>query len=930
VRLPLLAALVGFACSKPAKIPLEYRPNDIAIVGARIDGEFTVQVVPYATGEPIEVDADEGTAVFTWVLTPEDFVDPGGGALGATTLAAVGARAGGTAPDGSCGRCLAPSRDAPQVVNAGDSCRIPPFVRGAVWQPSEGGFVCSGASESPICSTGPEGDQKLIEATRRELVLDWPGACACTGEQPAETLDGVEVRALSPVAAPIPINTYAQDQEGRIAGFSREAAILFDPVQGTSSMITIDDWPVSVTQAIALADGSGFLVASEEFNTGYFDAYRFDRFTVAGGELVGPEPVTSDHVARPYAMKYLGDHPDLPFYLIGSLRGNLGSFEAAMFACTDRTVACQQVNLGDCPDERGLDLAIDAQILPDGSGFALANHAFFYKDPNSAPIANPHPADAWKCAQDATNTWNIRGGGTLKVSDFAALGRAEDRIFVCAHASVPDCMPYAAVVLSATVTSSAGAVVEPEWEVVYQGYDWSRCRGFMRVPGQPSQTRLRISGQVLIDFDRDGNVLEESNIGTKYGDVPGLVWIEDLADGYTLLESNESQAFLKEDAQDGLTRFYGGEDRALATYNGAVAIGEGDFLVFGHPQGILRLRVLESTDGFPSTDLRLLADPTGVLAEGGALRDAVIDAKETAAAGRPVVLIAGERGGNTLLLRAVIGDGEVERGTTLSTPASVEGLGAVRIGEAAPGQFVIGLEGTRLLRAVDDVVTELEIDFDDPDTEAVEARPVLGADRCSGDTPRLDAWRDIAGNNGVVWVLGAYQLVFRVTGDRVERFIGSPSAEYSSMLLTCPDRAVFAGRGTSVDLAGIERVTMQFWSIDPIEFDPNEEISLTLRREQALREIASDQVNAIGIGYLQGGYPRAILPDATGGRGDPEHLPFAAVLHNGHIARFFAAEGLVEERPPFYPEVAVQSPGGYVLYGGYDSRLALGVPRSKR
>jgi hypothetical protein len=904
------AALLAVGCSEPVKIPLEFRPNDVAIVAARSDDRFDVKVVPYATGEPIEVEAEDGAPVYTWVLTPEEFVDPSGQSIGATALAEVAARSGGDAPDGSCARCLAPSRNAPQVVNAGDSCRIPSFVRGAIWQPTDEGFVCSGASDSGICSTGPEADQKLIEEVRREIFLDWPGACACTGEQPAEALDEIEVRAISPLANPIPIAIYAQDQQGRVAGFSRDAAILWDPVAGATSMIEIEDWPVTVEHAIALDDGSGFLVASEEFNTGYFDAYRFDRFTIEGGQLVGPQPIVSDHIAHPEKMKYLGDHPDLPFYLIGYLRSSLGSFNPAIFACTDTTLACQQVNLGDCPDERDLSRAIDMTILPDGSGFALANHAFYYKARNEPPIPNPHPADDWACWQNSTRTWNIRGGGTLKTRDFAAVGRAEDRLFVCAHSTTAACTPDAAVVLSATVTSSAGAVAPPEWEVVYQGYDWSRCRGFMRVPGQPSQARLRISGQ---------------------REVEGLVAIDDLAlDGYAILASNESQAFVREPGQADLQQIYGGPERALATYNAAVAIGEGDFLVFGHPQGILRLRVLESSDGFPNTDVRLLDDPTGVLGEGATFRDAVLDTKETEAAGMPVVLIAGERAGNTLLLRAVIGDGEIARGTELTIPASVDGLGAVRIGEAAPGQFVIGLEGTRLLRSVNDVVTELEVSFDDPDSETVEARPVLGVDPCNGNQPRLDAWRDITGNHGVVWAIGSHQLVFRVTGDRVERFLGSTTAEYSAMLLTCPDRAVFAGRGISVDLAGIEQIAMQFWSIDPVAFDPELEVSLAPQREQALRELATDQVTAIGIGYISEGYPRAVLPDATGGRGDPEHLPFATVLHNGHMARFFAAEGLVEERPPFYPEVVVQSPGGYVLYGGYDSRLALGVPRSKR
>ncbi len=937
-RAALLAPiLLALGCGDhTVKIPLTYGPDDVAVIGRRVDGRFAIDIRPFESADSLELTADDGVPIYTWILAPGDFVLPTGEPVPLTTLAGLTSRVEGTPIDksgatGSCGRCLAPARDTPQVVNEGDACRVPPFVRGAIWQPSEGGFVCSGASDSTICSAGPESDQQLIEEVRRQIFLDWPGPCACTGDDPVPSLAEMEIRPISPVAAPEPINVYAQDDQGRIAGFSRNIATLWDPVAQVTSMLPIRDWPVTVQHAIALRDGTGFVVASEEFNTGYYDTFRFDRFLVDNGQLVGPELITSQHLAAPERMKYLGDHPDLPLYLIGHVRGNVGSFEPAVFACTDRTLACQQVGLTSCPDQRSLAFVLDLDILPNGAGFGLADHAFYYKDPNAPPLPNPSPADTWRCWQNTSRTWPMRGGGTVKTREFASVGHAGNRILVCGHSETAACTPDYAVVLSATVTASAGAVVDPEWEMVYRGGDGSRCRDFMRVPGHPEQTRLRLSGQVLVDFDGNGDVVQETNIGAQYGNVPGLTWIDDMMlDGYTLLESNESQAYLREPDTSELTQIYGGPDRALASYRSAVAIGEGDFLVFGNPQGILRARVMQSGGDFPAVDLRILADPTGVLAAGDDLRDAVVDSEETAASGMPVVMIAGERAGDTLLLRTVISDTEIVRGTKLEPPASVDNLGAVRIGEAAAGQFVVGLEGTRLLRVVGDQVTELAIDFDDPDTDEVEARPELGPDGCTGNPRRLDAWRDIAGKNGVAWVAGANQLIFRVTGDRVERFFGSPTAEYSSLLVTCPDRVVFAGRGTTVDLGGIERLALQFWSIDPIEPDPMAEPSLLIKREQALREIAADQVTAIGIGYIREGYPRAVLPDATAGRGDPAHRPYAAMLSNGLTVRFFAAEGLDAERPPFYPEVVVQSPGGYVLYGGWDSRLALGVPESKR
>ena len=58
-------------------------------------------------------------------------------------------------------------------------------------------------------------------------------------------------------------------------------------------------------------------------------------------------------------MRYVGDDPNLPLYLFGSMRGNVGNFPPALFACTDRTLACQQIGITRCDDERSLYRPID-------------------------------------------------------------------------------------------------------------------------------------------------------------------------------------------------------------------------------------------------------------------------------------------------------------------------------------------------------------------------------------------------------------------------------------------------------------------------------------------------------------------------------------------------------------------------------------------
>jgi hypothetical protein len=924
--------MLAVACGRPASIPLEYTPSDIAVVVSTVDRKLTPKIVPYQGGEPIEVDTDDGEPVYTWILESEDFVSPSGEALSVETLAGISVRLEDGPPSaGACGRCMTPSQIAPQLVNEGESCRIPTFASGAVWIPREEGFVCSGDADSGICSTGPEADQKLVEEVRRALRLDWPGACACPPPaEAAPTLSELLVRPISPSPDPYPMSAFAQDGAGRFAAFSRDAAFLHDPTTMTSDFMPIEGWDVEVTHAIALRDGSGFIVAGEEFNTGALNAYRFDRFTLDQGRLVGPTEITSDHLARPTSMAYYGDHPDFPLYVLGSIRGNLGLIEPAIFACSDRTLGCQQVGLGTCPDERSLSTILDLEVLPDGTAFALGDHAFYARPPNAPPASNPSPADFWDCSQHP-DPWTWRGATAdpVRTRLFQALGRAGDRIFVCAISSTDACEPDYAVVLTATVTSSAGAVVEPEWEVVYRGGDWSRCRAFLDLPSDPTGIRLQLSGQRLVDFDASGAVTLESWIGTEYGEVASLHSFYDLeVPGWSMLQSVESQIFLKRDGEP-LSQVYGGPSIVGAHYTVAAAIGEGDFLAFGHPEGPVRVRVLESTDGFPATDVRVLADPTGAFADGGSIRDLVLDTEATGAAGGPVVLAVGERAGDTLLLRLTIGDADITSFETLAPPASVGDLGAVRVAEAAPGRFVVALEGTRLLGIGGGAVTDLEIPFDDPDTEEVEVRPNAGVNGCNGNEYRLDAWRDVVGRNGAAWVVGSHQLAFRVVGDRVERFVGPPSIEYSAAMAICSDDIVLAGRGESVDLAGVTLFRLQFWSIADVPEPDAEEISLVLRREQGLTEFGQDEITSIGIYDIQQGYPRAVFRDSTTGR-SRGHPALAIALSNGLLPRFFVSEGLEAARPPFYPEVVVQSDGGYILYGTWDSRLALGVPQSKR
>lgn len=901
------------ACSRGVELPLELGAGDLVLVVSTVDGRITPKVYPREAGVTLKVSSDADQPVYTWVLSASAQVGPLGQPLEAEALAGAVLRFASDIRDpdreeGGCDRCVAPTLTSPMVVHPGDSCPLPQFNRGAIWRSEGGKFTCRGASDSTLCRPGDAADDEAIEDMRRQLRIDRPGACTCPTPAPSASLANLEILPFAPAPNPLPLEHFAKNAAGQIAGFSRTGVLLYDPALGTSQTRRLQDFQVGTRTAIALRSGD-FLLASDAFNTGSYDDPVYHRFSVGPQGLSEPELVRHDSVARPVRMRYLaGPEQDFPLYLIGSVLASLG-LEPAIFACSDDRLACQQVNLTSC--ERGgvFDRVDDAILNSAGFGLAVAKLALYYKSPNPAGQPNPNPNDAWRCAQpEGPFVGPNEGQPAVSLQRFDTIGATGNRLMLCGTEKVAPCESARAIVLTGTATTS-----DPEWTVAYRGPPGASCQSFV---SRPQGVGLVLSGARLIDFDPEGHVLHEGTVFEAYGSLDGFWALHPLEGDVVVARGTENRVFAAT-SSTAFTPIYGEAPRVRATYRAAVPQVGGGFIAFGETTGPVQVDAL----GQRSTILNDAPEGVG----GAQIYAAVRDLGPATPSDLPVVL-GGDKGGQPFLLRGHVtanGLTDVERIELPPDAVSVRELANIE------GRILVGTLGTRLFELKDSLLTEISLAWDEPRTEDVERRPQDGIDGCSGAPVRLDRWRAVFGGEGVGWAAGADGTLFQVTpstqGMRAERY-GMPEG---SLLLAgmaqCSAETLLGVRARTADTGAGEFVRLRLLGLggqdEPRrgtapgpELDP---------RRQSFEPVDAFEFDALNIYDIVFGYPVAVLPDSDL-NGNPSR---ALVLTNGYLFRSGAGRTRAEYlRVPFSPEFAVQDEAGTILFGGAEGRLAVGAP----
>lgn len=907
IGLALLALAVGCG-DGGVELNVEQGPEQIVVAVATVDGRATVTLVPYAPGAPLRVDSDPDRPIYTWVIDPADYVRADGTPIVAADLAQLKVRTDGPGTDG-CGRCLTPSSRAPQIVSAGERCHLPAWNRGAVWSKDGDAYRCRGAPDSRVCGAGDAADGIALEQVRRIVWLEWPGACACEPRTAYANLSTLEIEAITPTEAPFPLTAFSAREDGVVAGFSRHGAAVYDPTSSTTIFTRFDDLDAAVRASVALPDGD-FLVAAERFNTDINQPYRYYRVPIVDG--AAQQPIATNTAERLHAqsLRMLDDAGDSPLYILGGHQG-LGSIEPSAQACSTNPVSCQPVNFSRCDDERSHSRVFDLEMLPDGTGVAIAHQGLFYKAPNAPPLINPHPSDPWMCDQFPEPL--PAPSGELSIVELGAMTSVGDRVFVCARAKARErCMADFAVVLTATVSAPFGELPEPDWKVTYESGANVYCREFLE-PRASGEVRMLLSGHRIVDLDLDGGAVGSTRVQDEYGSFPRMGAVYPMADGSLLGLGSDNQVWVNT-ATSSFVKIYGPESADAATYRAAAVTPAGDFLVFGHPNGLLRVSAEDGASTLLETDALVSA------------RIEAVALDEAATTGtREVYFVGGAKDGDAFLARVEVDGASVVVTAPLTLPSDLDAtLDVVDLAATSPGRFVAATLGTQLLRIDGTAVEKIAVQLDDPTTEKIEELPRPGPDQCSGNVPRVDAWRRVIAAGGVAWVVGQYGLLVRVDGVRTERFAIDERLTISGAIATCADRVFVTGYGTAEELDA-PYGSVSFYETTEQTLDPNEEEPRLLERALAFERVSEEEIIALQISEVQYGRPIDLLLDSTAdGRGMA--TTSAVVLTNGFLYRRAASERIEYLRVPFEPRRAVQAPNGTVLFLGGESRLAIGRP----
>lgn len=904
MRLRFSWLLISCACSETPILPIEVSERELALVVSTRGGETHVELRDESA---LRFEADEGRPVFAFRLRADDYRSPDGRPLTRDELRNVSvglAGANETAGEGAgaCGRCLALARTPPHRFFSGDACPLPVFERGASFFRTGDGYRCAGAAGSLLCTEGTAPESAAIEDTRRMIRLRWPGPCACEATTPAPSLSGLRVRGVLPAQAPLPLSAFARLEDGRIAAFSEAGHALLDPDRSTGEapVLTWADPPRSTrVQNVIALDSGGVLAFGQEFNSGLAEDWGFLRFAVDGGVLGPPVRLSPGTRIRAADAVYLARNQEFPLYLLGATETAGGTVPAAA-ACTEG-LRCVDVPLGACDDPPGRHRLREIAIFEGGAGVAVSGRALYLKAPRPPPEPNPSPEDVWACVQPAGPFVGADGSAPASVTGYRNVGRIGDRAFICASSTTPDCGDEVALVLTTTVSVAPGELPKTDLAIVYRSPPDSECRGFIESPGQEDRLRLLLSTGRWVNFDAGGRAVEEGTLTDALGNAVSVKMLTRLEGGYAAFQSAAHRVFLTT-PEGRLERLYGNAAPETADFRAIVAVDDRRFWAFGDGDGVWE--IVTDPAGAPPSATRI-PDPQGVL-EPLEIRAAVASGLND---GR--VLAGGRRTNGAFIVELEVTD-RVTLTRILELPADVADSSIEHLARVGPGRFVAASEGSRLLSIEGDSVSLVEIDWDDPSTEAVERLPPPEPERCPTEVARKNAFLALFGSPGVAWAAGEDGIVVRVVGTRGERFSVPDFVTLSAARASCPDIAAFGGVGRTS--GGVENTFLRLYALTatPESSDP---------RQLAMIEVGRLELEALQEGALNDGIPVGIVKDAV----DPDKPEFAVVHRNGFLVRPFSTEAIEYIRAPFEPEAVVQAPSGVILYGSSEGRLAIGT-----
>ncbi|MBI4821420.1 MAG: hypothetical protein HY791_34490 [Deltaproteobacteria bacterium] len=351
------------------------------------------------------------------------------------------------APQGGCGRCLAPViARGPQIIHAGDSCLTPPFAD--VFRVEGDGLVA-------------QPTDSFVASVRREVLLDWEGPCAF--QVAPDVAQSLDFAVVSPEQDAVPATAGAMNSAGDLGLFSLGLAVRIG-ADGSRREAGAPPFVSEVGFVVALANGD-FLVESEDTQP---RIHRFDEHMTASEVTVNaPIEIDVNHLVRLRS--------DVDAFLAGAHDVEAGPSSGVLLRCElrDRTLECARLLDRRIPfagDFASIHVMDDGTMLGFGDGYFVTvspdGERWSWRDPSFPPDVELARLEA-----------QLTSTGDQIVLCLSGQRRGVARFF------------------STTVDSTAWTPLG-EWPGI--------CEGVVSVPGSPQLRWVQVApGQAVeVDFAR--------------------------------------------------------------------------------------------------------------------------------------------------------------------------------------------------------------------------------------------------------------------------------------------------------------------------------------------------------------------------------------------------------------------------------------------
>ncbi len=720
----LALALVSGACSDVQhRVDLDLDPETFAIV-AVLEGE-ALEVTRIDDETSARIRFPPGSHMLVWRFDAEDFVDVRGLPVDAATFSELEVT---TNPNVGCGRCTYEAIEAPQRVAPGDVCGLPRFAEAEIFQNS-------GGPTSLV-------DSALEASVAARVFLAWPGACSCD-DAPLRSRPDVELVQVDSGEPNVATRAGRLLPDGTVIGLTPGHLVAIDPSgeirQGPTT-------PEGYIRALLDTD-DGILVAFEDRDptrdgTNYRLITREPRAEVVMGL---PQMQTRALVRGADGAVYVGG-----FIQRGDVVGH------AIFRCT-----AQNSTTYTCVEESTASGTCGDDLFPFTGGVTTTStNATTVLLGERGQLYVRSAADAaWRCHIGLAR-FAYRLNGNLFthafIDDYAI--QKDGRFYVCStgeRSTGPNSRHVTGVVWSFDLGDVERFEDLPTTlDVIEEGSSLSLCTTLSPAPNANFVRTVWGFGDFVVDIEHGRDPIQYGRIGQPWDEGAEAELLTEVADpvldyieagDWAVAVTAARWIYRRAPGETTFSPIYTSREPRRGVMSAFAATEPNTIVAFG--SGVHRYRQASprptrepiTIEGYPpARDSH--ADVA--IADSGAPNRVVVATHRAERwrcffRGTPRVPCLPPASPTEVQVQLV--DLETRSVVGSVSPGSQSFVAGAALGG---GVFVFLDAGGRVFAMIDRAFVELEMEWDDPTTDATEiAPPVVG-------------WDDLDGRDGVAWLVG--------------------------------------------------------------------------------------------------------------------------------------------------------------------------------